>query len=80
MTKDDDKKPVDHNAVNQQKNRLAERTGKPENIRDQKNRIIYKEQAAFPKESPPAAAIFFRMSSRLPDRFYPVSSDGRALF
>ncbi|ATH95029.1 DUF3941 domain-containing protein [Bacillus glycinifermentans] len=25
MTKDDDKKPVDHNAVNQQKNRLAEK-------------------------------------------------------
>ncbi|UPI96619.1 DUF3941 domain-containing protein [Bacillus velezensis] len=34
--KDDDKKPLDNNAVNQKKNRLAEKTGRREKPEFQK--------------------------------------------
>lgn len=44
--KDDDKKPLDNNAVNQKKNRLAEKTGRREKTRIPKNRTICKSKTA----------------------------------
>ncbi len=44
--KDDDKKPLDNNAVNQKKNRLAEKNRQAGKTRIPKNRTICKSKTA----------------------------------